>query len=110
MSCSPHRPQFGVLDECTSAVSIDAEEELYKAAIGMGITPVTISQRLSLPEFHAADLRMGENNADGNTLVAIDAESTRLANERDGRDAAKVAEAAALKAMYISRPEDWNKE
>ena len=49
---------------------------------------------------------MGDNNADGNTLAEIDAESTRLANECDGHDAAKLVEAAAVKAMYISRPED----
>jgi hypothetical protein len=47
------KPQFAVLDECTSAVSIDVEEELYLTAIRQGITCVTISQRLSLPECHA---------------------------------------------------------
>ena len=27
-----HQPRFAVLDECTSAVSVDAEEQLYEAA------------------------------------------------------------------------------
>ena len=58
-------------------------------AMAQGITCVTISQRLSLPEFHVADLRMGENNAEGYSLVEIDAESAAVANLRDGR---KVAE------------------
>ena len=41
--------------------------------VAQGITCVTISQRLSLPEFHVADLRMGENNKNGYTLAEIDA-------------------------------------
>ena len=37
------------LQECTSAVSIDAEEQLYKAAVEQDITTITISQRNTLP-------------------------------------------------------------
>ena len=54
-----HGPTFGVLDECTSAVSVDVEETLYKSAITQGITCITVSQRLSLPEFHSFELKMG---------------------------------------------------
>jgi ABC-type uncharacterized transport system fused permease/ATPase subunit len=54
-----HGPKFGLLDECTSAVSVDAEEQLYKAAIDLGITCVTVSQRLTLPEFHAQERSHG---------------------------------------------------
>jgi ABC-type uncharacterized transport system fused permease/ATPase subunit len=25
-----HRPRFGVLDECTNAISVDVEEQLYR--------------------------------------------------------------------------------
>lgn len=55
-----HCPQFAVLDECTSAVSIDVEEALYKAAHERKITSITISQRLALEEFHANELRLGD--------------------------------------------------
>uniref|UniRef100_A0A7S4KUP4 ABC transporter domain-containing protein n=1 Tax=Paramoeba aestuarina TaxID=180227 RepID=A0A7S4KUP4_9EUKA len=55
-----HSPKFGVLDECTSAVSVDVEERLYRHAREMGITCVTISQRLALQEFHTQELRLGE--------------------------------------------------
>jgi ABC-type uncharacterized transport system fused permease/ATPase subunit len=55
-----HRPVFGVLDECTSAVSVDVEEALYREANARGITCITISQRLALEEFHSQELRMGE--------------------------------------------------
>ena len=41
-----HAPTFGVLDECTSAVSVDVEETLYRSAIAQGITCITVSQRL----------------------------------------------------------------
>ena len=66
-----NKPKYGVLDECTSgkvdafstfraarlanpksitvaAVSIDVERRLYKASADMGITSITLSQRLAL--------------------------------------------------------------
>jgi hypothetical protein len=33
-----HAPKFGVLDECTSAVSVDVETQLYEAAAARGIS------------------------------------------------------------------------
>eukprot|EP00941_MAST-03F_sp_MAST-3F-sp1_P006281 g6281.t1 len=57
-----HDPSFAVLDECTSAVSADVEERLYRAAKERGITSVTISQRLALEQFHTQELRMGDSN------------------------------------------------
>ena len=60
-----HRPKYGVLDECTSAVSVDVEEKLYQAAHEMGIACISISQRLALEEFHTQELRLGADNARG---------------------------------------------
>jgi ABC-type uncharacterized transport system fused permease/ATPase subunit len=51
--------------QCTSAVSIDVEEALYRSAVEQGITCVTCSQRFSLPEFHAEELKLGEDVVDG---------------------------------------------
>ena len=48
-----HKPKYGVLDECTSAVSVDVEEKLYTEAAARDITCITISQRLALEEFHS---------------------------------------------------------
>lgn len=56
-------PRFGVLDECTSAVSVDVEQQLYRAAAEQGITCVTISQRLALAQFHTTELSMGRPTA-----------------------------------------------
>jgi ABC-type uncharacterized transport system fused permease/ATPase subunit len=57
-------PQFAVLDECTSAVSIDVEKKLYEAAKTHGVTSITISQRLALEEFHTHELQLGDSVSD----------------------------------------------
>jgi ATP-binding cassette subfamily D (ALD) protein 3 len=47
-----HRPQFAILDECTSAVSVDVEGFMYKQCRNLGITLFTVSHRKSLWEHH----------------------------------------------------------
>jgi ATP-binding cassette subfamily D (ALD) protein 3 len=47
-----HKPLFAVLDECTSAVSVDIEAKLYNRAKEHEITLFTVSHRQSLFKFH----------------------------------------------------------
>ncbi|KAF2882973.1 hypothetical protein ILUMI_23201 [Ignelater luminosus] len=47
-----HAPQFAILDECTSAVSVDVEGSMYKYCRDVGITLLTVSHRKSLWQHH----------------------------------------------------------
>ncbi|KNC53822.1 ATP-binding cassette [Thecamonas trahens ATCC 50062] len=48
-----HRPQFAILDECTSAVSVDVEGFMYEHCRSeLGITLFTVSHRKSLWKYH----------------------------------------------------------
>jgi ABC-type uncharacterized transport system fused permease/ATPase subunit len=47
-----HAPRFACLDECTSAVALDGEEEIYQHFQKLEITPLTSSQKPWLTNFH----------------------------------------------------------
>jgi ABC-type uncharacterized transport system fused permease/ATPase subunit len=47
-----HQPQFAILDECTSAVSVDVEGSMYQYFQEVGITLLTVSHRRSLWKHH----------------------------------------------------------
>jgi ATP-binding cassette subfamily D (ALD) protein 3 len=52
-----HCPKYAILDECTSAVSVDIEGKMYSHAKALGITLITVSHRKTLWKFHDYILR-----------------------------------------------------
>jgi ATP-binding cassette, subfamily D (ALD), member 3 len=52
-----HKPNFAILDECTSAVSDDVEDKMYKTCKEMGITLFTVSHRKSHRQYHDFECR-----------------------------------------------------
>ena len=52
-----HKPTYAILDECTSAVSIDVEGLLYTYMKECGITLITVSHRDTLWKYHEYLLR-----------------------------------------------------
>lgn len=60
-----HKPQFAILDECTSAVSVDVEGAMYSYCREQNITLFTVSHRKSLWKYHEFVLRVSHR------LIAI---------------------------------------
>ncbi len=74
-----HRPQFAILDECTSAVSVDVEGFMYDYCKEVpfthcvninGTTLFTVSHRKSLWKYHEYVLRVCGGGGGGGVVVA----------------------------------------
>jgi len=68
-----HRPQFAILDECTSAVAIDVEQRIYKyLSEEMNCTLLSVSHRVKqLAKFHHLILEFdGSGNFEFKRLIA----------------------------------------
>merc|ERR1719329_174095 len=88
-----HRPQYVVLDECTSAVDSAVETLLYSSCSEMGITYITISHRPALKAFHDAQLNLTGDGKGGWEWNTIDREAEMRIWKRSRAEQAATVEA-----------------
>ncbi|KAI9245155.1 ABC transporter transmembrane region 2-domain-containing protein [Sporodiniella umbellata] len=75
-----HAPRYTILDECTSAVSMDIEKIMYTHATALGISLLTVSHRPSLWKYHNFILQY--DGQGGYVFTKLDAEK-RLALQEE---------------------------
>ncbi|GAA5995368.1 uncharacterized protein JCM10292_005128 [Rhodotorula paludigena] len=92
-----HLPKYGVLDECTSAVSTDVEGSMYQHAKDVGITLITISHRPSLFKHHMYLLRLTGHEGQWELTQIGEAEQSQSFQKEIETLKAKLAEVNAWK-------------
>ncbi|CAM9814848.1 unnamed protein product, partial [Choristocarpus tenellus] len=60
-----HRPFLAFLDESTSALTEEAEQEVYVALEAIGVTVVSVGHRSSLHKLHCQVLKIVGGDSDG---------------------------------------------
>lgn len=99
------RPKVAIMDECTSAVSVDVEGSLYAGAKARGISLLTISTRLTLLKYHNVLLRINDGDSSDQ-----DAWSVETIGDDDSKGPPKGLEAERkMLKQKISEEQGWKK-
>lgn len=91
-----HSPRYAILDECTSAVSMDVERIMYTHATALGITLLTVSHRPSLWKYHNYILQY--DGQGGYVFTKLDAERRLALQEEKQQIEHKLVEVPKLQA------------
>ncbi|KAL1922656.1 uncharacterized protein VTP21DRAFT_10195 [Calcarisporiella thermophila] len=91
-----HRPRYAILDECTSAVSMDIEQIMYTHATELGISLLTVSHRPSLWKYHNYVLQY--DGQGGYVFTKLDAEKRLALQEEKQAIEQKLVEVPKLRA------------
>ncbi|KAF1798933.1 putative ABC fatty acid transporter [Mucor lusitanicus] len=91
-----HAPRYAILDECTSAVSMDIEKIMYTHATALGISLLTVSHRPSLWKYHNYILQY--DGQGGYVFTKLDAQKRLALQEEKNAIEAKLLEVPKLQA------------
>ncbi|KAL0073856.1 ABC transporter transmembrane region 2-domain-containing protein, partial [Phycomyces blakesleeanus] len=91
-----HAPRYAILDECTSAVSMDIEKIMYTHATDLGISLLTVSHRPSLWKYHNYILQY--DGQGGYVFTKLDAEKRLALQEEKNAIEQKLLEVPKLEA------------
>ncbi|CAD7950774.1 unnamed protein product [Amoebophrya sp. A120] len=98
-----HRPKIAILDECTSAVSVELEELLYEECQRLSIVYVTICHRPALKRFH--DLSLHLTGGCGYVLRELSThEKAEPRSKREQREDVVGDEGAAPPRQLVQQP------
>ncbi|GAB2210132.1 hypothetical protein Droror1_Dr00015390 [Drosera rotundifolia] len=95
-----HKPKFAILDECTSAVTIDMEERFCSKVRAMGTSCITISHRPALVAFHDVVLSL---DGEGGWSVHYKRDDDPIADVSNGSPVKSLESKRQGDAMAVQR-------
>ena len=98
-----HNPNYAILDECTSAVSMDIEKIMYDHAKKLGICLLTVSHRPSLWKYHNYILQY--DGQGGYVFAKLDAEKRLALQEEKTSVEQKLADIPKLRVRLTALEE-----
>ncbi|KAI8880926.1 hypothetical protein K501DRAFT_296162 [Backusella circina FSU 941] len=101
-----HAPRYAILDECTSAVSMDIEKIMYTHATALGISLLTVSHRPSLWKYHNFILQY--DGQGGYVFTKLDAQKRLALQEEKNTIEQKLLEVPKLQARLHELQEIQN--